>query len=136
VAALETLYLDVANVQRFRSGLVFKGRPSCRWRLSKRSTWTWQSGSGSASRPSNLPSAAAPRQEIMFFFDNPLVRIHFIIEMIWRNGLAPFELAERRRSQATIPLNPTPGLEAHHRYTPQNVARVRLDTVPVTCTYK
>jgi len=26
-----------------------------------------------------------------FFIDNLLVRIHFIIEMIWRTGLAPWE---------------------------------------------
>jgi len=28
---------------------------------------------------------------VEFFIDNPLVRIHFIIEMIWWTGLAPWE---------------------------------------------
>ena len=29
-------------------------------------------------------------QETEFFIDNPLVRIHFIIEIIWWIGLAPW----------------------------------------------
>ena len=33
----------------------------------------------------------AHRSEREFFIDNLLVRIHFIIEMIWRTGLAPWE---------------------------------------------
>ena len=31
------------------------------------------------------------RREREFFIDNLLVRIHFIIEMIWWTGLAPWE---------------------------------------------
>ena len=34
-----------------------------------------------------LPAASCRERE--FFIDNPLVRIHFIIEMIWWTGLAP-----------------------------------------------
>ena len=39
------------------------------------------------------PPAAgpAPFREREFFIDNLLVRIHFIIGMIWRTGLAPWE---------------------------------------------
>jgi hypothetical protein len=33
----------------------------------------------------------AGREERVFFIDNLLVRIHFIIEMIWWTGLAPWE---------------------------------------------
>ena len=46
---------------------------------------------------SDLPSGAAAVTEAMggrerdFFIDNLLVRIHFIIEMIWGTGLAPWE---------------------------------------------
>ena len=32
-----------------------------------------------------------PQRDSAFFVDNLLVRIHFIIEMIWRTGLAPWE---------------------------------------------
>ena len=32
-----------------------------------------------------------PSREIEFFIDNLLVRIHFVIEMIWWTGLAPRE---------------------------------------------
>jgi len=32
-----------------------------------------------------------PPEEREFFIDNLLFRIHFIIEMIWRTGLAPWE---------------------------------------------
>ena len=32
-----------------------------------------------------------PRREREFFIDNLLVRIYFIIEMIWWTGLAPWE---------------------------------------------
>jgi hypothetical protein len=31
------------------------------------------------------------QREREFFIDNSLVRIHFIIEMIWWTGLAPWE---------------------------------------------
>ena len=31
------------------------------------------------------------QQESEFFVDNLLVRVHFIIEMIWWTGLAPWE---------------------------------------------
>jgi hypothetical protein len=33
-----------------------------------------------------------PQQEREFFIDDLLVRIHFIIEMIWWTGLAPLKL--------------------------------------------
>ena len=36
------------------------------------------------------PKAAAQRER-EFFIDNLLVRVHFIIEMIWWTGLAPWE---------------------------------------------
>ena len=32
-----------------------------------------------------------PPPEREFFIDNLLVRVHFIIEMVWRTGLAPCE---------------------------------------------
>jgi len=39
-------------------------------------------------KPSTLPSGGGERE---FFIDNLLVRIHFIIEMIWWTGLVPWE---------------------------------------------
>ena len=38
-----------------------------------------------------FPPEAGPPSEREFFIDNLLVRIHFIIEMIWWTGLAPRE---------------------------------------------
>jgi len=38
-----------------------------------------------------VPSQVLPVQERELFIDNLLVRIHFIIEMIWWTGLAPWE---------------------------------------------
>ena len=37
----------------------------------------------------SVPSTGATERE--FFIDNLLVRIHFIVEMIWWTGLAPWE---------------------------------------------
>ena len=37
------------------------------------------------------PTSPPPARENEFFTDNLLVRIHFIIVMIWLNGLAPWE---------------------------------------------
>ena len=39
---------------------------------------------------SGLDDRTVPRER-EFFIDNPLVRIHFIIEMTWWTGLAPWE---------------------------------------------
>ena len=44
------------------------------------------------SQPCRARAARTPRPaEREFFIDNLLVRIHFIIEMIWWTGLAPWE---------------------------------------------
>ena len=43
-------------------------------------------------RPGPDPNTRIPPlEEREFFIDNLLVRIHFIIEMIWWTGLAPWE---------------------------------------------
>jgi len=39
-----------------------------------------------------------PSGEREFFIDNLLVRIHFIIEMVWWTGLAPLECERGRRA--------------------------------------
>ena len=44
--------------------------------------WFWASGFG---------FSGVARVDRESFIDNPLVRIHFIIEMIWWTGLAPRE---------------------------------------------
>jgi len=46
---------------------------------------------GPISFPSKSSSSNTCRLEREFFIDNLLVRIHLIIEMIWRTGLAPWE---------------------------------------------
>ena len=38
-----------------------------------------------------LPATFTPLPERDFFIDNLLVRLHFIIEVIWCTGLAPWE---------------------------------------------
>ena len=45
-------------------------------------------GGGLWRQPRRLPRT---RSERVFLIDNLLVRIHFIIEMIWWTGLAPWE---------------------------------------------
>ena len=39
----------------------------------------------------SLACGADAQREREFFIDNLLVRVHFIIEMIWWTGLAPWE---------------------------------------------
>ena len=46
---------------------------------------------GGAKMTAGCRSAPADSREKEFFIDNLLVRIHFIIEMVWRTGLAPWE---------------------------------------------
>jgi len=79
-------------VKRFRGGLVFKSHRLCvplnsRLESNKEEEeeeeegWWWLA-----------PRQHAPRAQAReFFIDNLLVRIHFIIEMIRRTGLAPWE---------------------------------------------
>jgi len=56
-----------------------------------------------------------PGPEREFFIDNLLVRIHFILEMIWWTGLAPweFELPFPGSLISTF-LDPPPRFHAHH----------------------
>jgi len=59
-------------------------------------------------QPSARSRACAPHgacvREREFFIDNLLVRIHFIIVMIWWTGLAPWEFdGARDRLRATHP---------------------------------
>ena len=44
-----------------------------------------------ASRRSPPPESPHPGPRVFYYIDNLLIRIHFIIEMIWWTGLAPWE---------------------------------------------
>ena len=50
-----------------------------------------EGGAPKASSDGEAGRVAVSAAEIEFFIDNLLVRIHFIIVMIWWNGLAPWE---------------------------------------------
>ena len=73
-------------------------------RLVKQTWWRWcrvSGGGGGACRlrGSRLPARTCRRvhsshdREREFFMENPLVRIHFIIAMLWWTGLAPWDFA-------------------------------------------
>ena len=74
----QALYM---NVQRFRGGLVFKAHE-----LLYHSTL----GSRVLKKRKRRTMQVHPHREREFFFDNLLVRIHLITEMIWWTGLAPW----------------------------------------------
>jgi len=91
-------YADLRTVQRFRGGLVFKAHrllyhSSIGLRVIKKE----DDKKGSALDEPGLAvdrgqdGCARLLQESEFFIDNPLVRIHFVIEMIRWTGLAPWE---------------------------------------------
>jgi hypothetical protein len=46
----------------------------------------------------NSAAPGAEPAEKDFFIDDPLVRIHLVIEMIWWTGLAPWEVEFPRRA--------------------------------------
>ena len=48
-------------------------------------------GAECAPCPTGHPQPHTRLTERVFYIDNPLVRIHFITEMIYPNGLAPWE---------------------------------------------
>ena len=54
-------------------------------------------GLGAWSRNPSENTVLRARAERDSLIDNLLVRIHFIIEMIWRTGLAPWEFELRSR---------------------------------------
>ena len=66
------------NVQKFRGALIFKAN-----RLLYHSNLGLR-----VIRKKKLPTTT---EREFFFIDNLLIRIHFIIVMIWWTGLAPWE---------------------------------------------